>query len=106
MLLALIAAFALLLFGDGGVGRAQTAIALIEVQGGGAAFGFAGERALGFRSAASVGTGYDGWVVTRVELRIKPDVATDRAGPRHRPGLRYARLKVTATPTPTGRVFR
>ena len=99
MLLALIAAFALLLFGDGGVGRAQTAIALIEVEGGGDSIGFEGERALGFKSAASAGTGYDGWVVTRVELRIKPDVGTSRTATP--PGLAICEADSDGDPTGT-----
>ena len=64
VLLALAAALAVLL-GNMGVGQAQTAASLIEVQGGGTQIGFDGERALGIVTGASAGAGYDGWVVAR-----------------------------------------
>ena len=76
LLLTLATALAALLLGNVGVGQAQTAASLIEVEGGGTQIGFEGERALGFRTAASAGTSFDGWLVTEVELRIRPDDGT------------------------------
>ena len=87
LLLTLAAALAALLLGSVGVGQAQTAASLIEVEGGGTQIGFEGERALGFATAASAGTGYDGWVVTEVELRIRPDDGTGAIRTATPPGL-------------------
>ena len=85
LLLTLAAALAALL--PGGVGQAQTAASLIEVQGGGTKIGFEGERALGIITAASAGTGNDGWVVTEVTLRIRPDDGTGANRTATPPGL-------------------
>ena len=85
LLLALTAALAALL--PGGVGQAQTAASLIEVEGGGTQIAFDGERALGIATAASAGTGNDGWVVTEVELRIRPDDGTGTIRTATPPGL-------------------
>ena len=74
LLLPLAAALAALL--PGGVGQAQTAVSLIEVQGGGIQISIGGERASAIETAASAGAAYDGWVVTEVELRIRPDDGT------------------------------
>ena len=87
LLLTLAAALAALLLGGVGVGHAQTAASLIEVEGGGTQIGFEGERALGFRTAASAGTGFDGWLVTEVELRIRPDDGTGTIRTATPPGL-------------------
>ena len=70
LLLTLAAALAVLLVGNVDVGQAQTAVSLIEVEGGGTQIGFGGERASPIETAASAGAAYDGWVVTEVELRI------------------------------------
>ena len=83
----LAAALAALLLGGVGVGRAQTAVSLIEVEGGGTSIGFDGERALGIATAASAGTGNDGWLVTEVELRIRPDDGTGTDRTATPPGL-------------------
>ena len=48
---------------------------------------FDGEMALGFVTAASPGAAYDGWVVTEVELRIKPDDGTGANRTATPPGL-------------------
>ena len=101
LLLALIATFALLLSGDGGVARAQTAITLIEVQGGGIQIHFAGERALGIQTASSAGTGYDGWVVTEVELRIRADDGNSGTGTATPPGLAICEADSDGDPTET-----
>ena len=62
LLLALAAALTALLLGNVGVGQAQTAASLIEVEGGGTQIGFEGERALGFATATSAGTAMTaGW---------------------------------------------
>ena len=87
LLLALAAALAALLLGGVGVGQAQTAVSLIEVEGGGTQIGFEGERALGIETAASAGAGFDGWVVTEVELRIRPDDGTGAIRTATPPGL-------------------
>ena len=86
MLLPLAAALAALL-GSVGVGQAQTAVSLIEVMGGGISIGFEGERALGIETAASAGAAYDGWLVTEVELRIRPDDPTGVIRTATPPGL-------------------
>ena len=85
LLLTLAAALALLL--PGGVGQAQTAASLVEVEGGGTQIAFDGERALGIATAASAGTGNDGWLVTEVELRIRPDDGTGTDRTATPPGL-------------------
>ena len=87
LLLALAAALTALLLGNVGVGQAQTAASLIEVEGGGTQIGFEGERALGFRTAMSAGTGFNGWLVTEVELRIRPDDVTGTIRTATPPGL-------------------
>ena len=87
LLLALAAALAALLLGGVGVGQAQTAVSLIEVEGGGTQIGFGGERASPIETAASAGAAYDGWVVTEVELRIRPDDGTGAIRTATPPGL-------------------
>ena len=87
LLLALTAALAAVLLGGVGVGRAQTAVSLVEVEGGGTQIAFDGERALGIATAASAGTGNDGWLVTEVELRIRPDAGTGTDRTATPPGL-------------------
>ena len=86
LLLPLAAALAALL-GSVGVGQAQTAVSLIEVMGGGISIGFEGERVLGIETAASAGAAYDGWLVTEVELRIRPDDPTGVIRTATPPGL-------------------
>ena len=105
LLLALAAALAGLLLGSVGVGQAQTAASLIEVEGGGTRIGFEGERALGFRTAASAGTGFDGWLVTEVELRIRPDDATGTIRTATPPGLALCEATSSGDPHPNGTCF-
>ena len=99
LLLALAAALAALL--PGGVGQAQTAVSLIEVEGGGIRIGFEGERALGIETAASAGPAYDGWVVTEVELRIRPDDATGAIRTATPPGLAICESDADGNPLDT-----
>ena len=101
VLLALIATFALLLSGDGGVAHAQTAISLLEVEGGGIQIAFEGERALGFQTVASAGTGNDGWLVTGVELRIRPDDGTGADRTATPPGLAICEADGSGDPAGT-----
>ena len=105
LLLTLAAALAALLLGSVGVGQAQTAISLIEVEGGGEQIGFEGERALGFKTDASAGTGYDGWVVTEVELRIRPDDGTGAIRTATPPGLALCEATSSGDPDPNGTCF-
>ena len=105
VLLALAAALAVLLVGNVDVGQAQTAASLIEVQGGGTQIHFEGERALGFRTAASAGTGNDGWVVTEVELRIRPDDGTGANRTATPPGLEICEATNSGDPDPNGTCF-
>ena len=105
VLLALAAALAVLLVGNVDVGQAQTAASLIEVEGGGTQIGFDGERALGFRTAASAGTGNDGWVVTEVELRIRPDDGTGANRTATPPGLEICEATNSGDPDPNGTCF-
>ena len=105
LLLTLAAALAALLLSSVGGGRAVTAETLIEVEGGGTGFAFEGERALGFRTAASAGTGYDGWVVTKVELRIKPDDAMDASRTATPPGLAICEATSSGDPDPNGTCY-
>ncbi len=105
VLLALAAALAVLLVGNVDVGQAQTAASLIEVQGGGTQIHFEGERALGFRTAASAGTGNDGWVVTEVELRIRPDDGTGANRTATPPGLAICEATNSGDPDPNGTCF-
>ena len=100
-LLALAAALAALLLGGVGVGQAQTAVSLIEVMGGGRSIGFEGERALGIATAASAGTGFDGWVVTEVELRIRPDDGTGAIRTATPPGLAICESDADGDPSGT-----
>ena len=88
-----------------GVGQAQTAVSLIEVEGGGSQIGFEGERALGFRTAASAGTGFDGWVVTEVELRIRPDDGSATNQMATPPGLAICEATSSGDPAPNGTCF-
>ena len=99
LLLTLAAALALLL--PGGVGQAQTAASLIEVQGGGIRIGFEGERALGIETAASAGAAYDGWLVTEVELRIRPDDPTGVIRTATPPGLAICESDADGNPDGT-----
>ena len=87
------------------MGQAQTAVSLIEVEGGGTRIGFEGERALGFRTAASAGTGFDGWLVTEVELRIRPDDATGTIRTATPPGLALCEATGSGDPHPNGTCF-
>ena len=96
---------AALLLSSVGVGQAQTSQSLIEVEGGGTQIGFDGERALGFRTAASVGTGYDGWVVTEVELRIRPDDGTGVIRTATPPGLAICEATSSGDPDPNGTCY-
>ena len=105
LLLALAAALAGLLLGSVGVGQAQTAASLIEVEGGGTRIGFEGERALGFRTAASAGTGFNGWLVTEVELRIRPDDGTGTIRTATPPGLALCEATSSGDPHPNGTCF-
>ena len=100
LLLTLAAALAALLLSSVGGGGAVTAEPLIEVAGGGTQIGFEGERALGFATAASVGTGYDGWVVTEVELRIRPDDGTGTIRTATPPGLAICEATSSGDPHP------
>ena len=101
LLLTLAAALAGLLLGGVGVGQAQTAASLIEVEGGGTQIGFEGERALGIATAASAGTGYDGWLVTEVELRIRPDDGTGAIRTATPPGLAICEADSDGDPSGT-----
>ena len=105
LLLTLAAALAALLLGSVGVGQAQTAASLIEVEGGGTQIGFEGERALGFRTGASAGTGNDGWVVTEVELRIRPDDGTGTIRTATPPGLALCEATSSGDPDPNGTCY-
>ena len=105
LLLTLAAVLAALLLGSVGVGQAQTATTLIEVEGGGEQIGFEGERALGFRTGTSAGTGYDGWVVTEVELRIRPDDGTGAIRTATPPGLALCEATSSGDPDPNGTCF-
>ena len=105
LLLTLAAALAALLLGSVGVGQAQTAASLIEVEGGGTQIGFEGERALGFRTGASAGTGNDGWVVTEVELRIRPDDGTGAIRTATPQGLALCEAISSGDPDPNGTCF-
>ena len=102
LLLTLAAALAALLLGSVGVGQAQTAASLIEVQGGETQIGFEGQGALGFVTAASAGDGFDGWVVTEVELRIRPDDGTGTIQTATSPGLAICE---SADVDPTGMCY-
>ncbi len=105
LLLALAAALTALLLGNVGVGQAQTAASLIEVEGGGTQIGFEGERALGFRTAMSAGTGFNGWLVTEVELRIRPDDVTGTIRTATPPGLALCEATSSGDPHPNGTCF-
>ena len=105
LLLTLAAALAVLLVGNVDVGQAQTAASLIEVEGGGSQIGFEGERALGFRTAASAGTGFDGWLVTEVELRIRPDDGTGTIRTATPPGLAICEATSSGDPHPNGTCY-
>ena len=105
LLLTLATALAALLLGNVGVGQAQTAASLIEVEGGGTQIGFEGERALGFRTAASAGTGFDGWLVTEVELRIRPDDGTGTIRTATPPGLAICEATSSGDPHPNGTCY-
>ena len=105
LLLTLAAALAALLLSSVGGGGAVTAESLIEVEGGGTQIHFEGERALGFRTAASAGTGYDGWVVTKVELRIRPDDGTGAIRTATPPGLAICEATSNGDPDPNGTCY-
>ena len=98
LLLALAAALAALLLGSVGVGQAQTAVSLIEVQGGGTQISIRGERASPIETAASAGAAYDGWVVTEVELRIMPDFRTGADRTATPPGLAICESDADGSP--------
>ena len=104
LLFALAAALALL-FGSVNLGQAQIAASLLEVMGGGTQIGFDGERALGFATATSAGTGYDGWVVTKVELRIRPDDGTGTIRTATPPGLAICEATSSGDPDPNGTCY-
>ena len=104
LLFALAAALALL-FGSVNLGQAQIAASLLEVMGGGTEIGFDGERALGFATATSAGTGYDGWVVTKVELRIRPDDGTGPIRTATPPGLAICEATSSGDPDPNGTCY-
>ena len=101
LLLALAAALAALLLGSVGVGQAQTAVSLIEVQGGGIPISIGGERASPIETAASAGAAYDGWVVTEVELRIRPDDGTGAIRTATPPGLAICEADSDGDPSGT-----
>ena len=105
LLLTLAAALAALLLSSVGGGGAVTADTLIEVDGGGTRIGFEGERALGFRTAASAGTGFDGWLVTEVELRIRPDDVTGTIRTATPPGLAICEATSSGDPHPNGTCY-
>ena len=102
LLLALAAALSGLLLGSVGVGQAQTAASLIEVQGGGTPdrLRVASGR-LGIETAASAGAAYDGWVVTEVELRIRPDDGTGTIRTATPPGLAICESDADGNPLET-----
>ena len=95
LLLALAAALTLLLGGEEArqaqaqelVVGAPRGTPLLEVEGGGSRVFFVGERALGFLTGYLYPDAVDGWLVTEVRLRIRPDDGTGTDPTATPPGL-------------------